>query len=828
MMDEDEEQDDPSWTIHHLFEGNSDPENVPNIPTLARLAKDYHTLWTNDSVTQPQLLQWVLGKFGMTLASLSWDAFHENLRQEWFRLLRLQIFSQQVHFADTVFVERLHDSARVLQGIAEFVAHTARVFNHVNTRDTERRKFLPEGLRTEAGYSLDVQNILMNDEMSNSSFQNVFLYLMSILQPLDLRRANGWLCERVVTKSGHSTMAFQPKMEVATFVAHHTAYHVNFRVWKWITQPMSNVVGVVEYMTKQPLPCCPDVQENHHLRSYEGDCVGRGAGVYDSRSDMFFEYATESHWEGIAAATQSIRRRVWQEPEYVCEAPKRSDVCIVHVDCAFPYDIYSETRALENEEINLPWCRWRLAEEWECRVVQDDVTDELDGDLLDSALAQLGAAPQMPPVVGTSWMFVRQDSIPPEWKCADLPSDLCEALRDGVDVFERGRVDHLRLDVKSYFALDPDDPSQGFYTPKLEPAWRARAHVSCPPVAALQHRSQKHCFAKRGDQYLKPHVGREWFDCDSEEIEQIYACQKFTEHDRFFLYAGKGRLFYHVGEMDSHEATLIYVGVGGCGKSTEMKVIQSFWPSHHRGILSSNIEPLFGMSQVITAEVIFCNEVSADLNVKQEEWQTSTSLEEGSYAVKNQKPMRCVCKGQHFWVGNSYPKKFNNKQGQVSRRLLGVYMKHQVKPRDGGISKRIFEKRGALQRKQNLAYHKFVHLTGDVDPLSVPETLPPAFAHFYRASRRETDPVEEFLSDGAYVKQAEGEAMTMAEFKELFTQYRIKNDMGRAPRWEEELWRNAFNDRGALVQRYETYRLNGEELANVDIIVGLCPVRRGD
>ena len=343
MMDEDEEQDDPSWTIHHLFEGNSDPENVPNIPTLARLAKDYHTLWTNDSVTQPQLLQWVLGKFGMTLASLSWDAFHENLRQEWFRLLRLQIFSQQVHFADTVFVERLHDSARVLQGIAEFVAHTARVFNHVNTRDTERRKFLPEGLRTEAGYSLDVQNILMNDEMSNSSFQNVFLYLMSILQPLDLRRANGWLCERVVTKSGHSTMAFQPKMEVATFVAHHTAYHVNFRVWKWITQPMSNVVGVVEYMTKQPLPCCPDVQENHHLRSYEGDCVGRGAGVYDSRSDMFFEYATESHWEGIAAATQSIRRRVWQEPEYVCEAPKRSDVCIVHVDCAFPYDIYSET-----------------------------------------------------------------------------------------------------------------------------------------------------------------------------------------------------------------------------------------------------------------------------------------------------------------------------------------------------------------------------------------------------------------------------------------------------------------------------------------------------
>ena len=65
-----------------------------------------------------------------------------------------------------------------------------------------------------------------------------------------------------------------------------------------------------------------------------------------------------------------------------------------------------------------------------------------------------------------------------------------------------------------------------------------------------------------------------------------------------------------------------------------LKVQQQFWPPHLRGILSSNMQPQFGMSAVCKARAVFCNEVSAELNIVQEEWQTSVSGEWGSYAVK--------------------------------------------------------------------------------------------------------------------------------------------------------------------------------------------------
>jgi len=46
------------------------------------------------------------------------------------------------------------------------------------------------------------------------------------------------------------------------------------------------------------------------------------------------------------------------------------------------------------------------------------------------------------------------------------------------------------------------------------------------------------------------------------------------------------------------------------------------------------MQPQFGMSAVCKARAVFCNEVSAELNIVQEEWQTSVSGEWGSYAVK--------------------------------------------------------------------------------------------------------------------------------------------------------------------------------------------------
>eukprot|EP00966_Prymnesium_polylepis_P281490 6504088-Prymnesium_polylepis.1 len=65
--------------------------------------------------------------------------------------------------------------------------------------------------------------------------------------------------------------------------------------------------------------------------------------------------------------------------------------------------------------------------------------------------------------------------------------------------------------------------------------------------------------------------------------------------------------------------------------------------------------------------------------------------------------------------------------------------------------------------------------------------------------------------------------MLMNDFKELYGQYRIKYDLGRALRWSEASYRTPFNERGLFVRREDSVRIDGTEHRNVDVIIGLGP-----
>ena len=82
-----------------------------------------------------------------------------------------------------------------------------------------------------------------------------------------------------------------------------------------------------------------------------------------------------------------------------------------------------------------------------------------------------------------------------------------------------------------------------------------------------------------------------------------------------------------------------------------------------------------------------------------------------------------MTQAQHFWVGNSRPG-FKNDQNQMGRRLAGVLMPFPVNPRDGNIPLVIDRKLGNLNRREILAYHQFIKLTGNTDPMSQPNRLP--------------------------------------------------------------------------------------------------------
>ena len=360
-------------------------------------------------------------------------------------------------------------------------------------------------------------------------------------------------------------------------------------------------------------------------------------------------------------------------------------------------------------------------------------------------------------------------------------------------------------------ATPPPRPPRADAPPAQPPPRHFRP---CWPAASI-------C-VREGERWFRPDTGRTWHDCDVEEVDHIYACQHFELHDRFLLYALKGRTLFFVGEFDRAEMTLIIVGEGGTGKSTILRAQQMFHPPHRQGILSPNMQPQFGMSEVAEKWVIYCNEVSSDLKVVQEEWQTSVSGEAGSYARKFKDSLVIKIKGQHFWVGNGFPEHWRNNQRQVSRRLAGVLMKHGIHPRDGRIFERICAKLGAYNRKQVLAYFEMVRIYGSTDPMSDPERLPPAFAQFYRHGLRASDPVEAFLGDSDAVTADVNGRMTLKEFRDLYEQFRLDNTMGKVLKWSVEHVRTSFNDRGVTVRREATFvDASGVEHRDVDVVYGL-------
>jgi len=870
---EDDEDDEDELTLDALVPGEADLHAMP--PTLARvdeLVAEYHARWVRPNIRCDAASAYVFETLGIDASThVSWDAFQERFRPEVYRLVRLNGMLAHFGVRSGETRNRLNEVSYALHALPRFVIQTANLMSVVAPLDRTRNEvLLPEHFRAVGGDREGQENILDYDAVKNTTFQSAFLYLREILQGHSYRRADGRLFSRIVTASGHQTLAFREEMTIEAFVRRFTAHQFNFEAFRWVTNPLRNLKDLITYLRECVLPEARDLDEDCRYRSYEGDAVGRGAGVYDCREDFFFPYALRPQWEELAErATQHIclirgvpvrrRRRAGDDDEgreeeeargaYRLEPPPDTAVCVVHLPGAFPYHTAQE---LEDVAAQPRGAVWREADAFEAAAAGAECRDAPE--LARLLAARLPPDATEPEVWGRAWIPV----LPPKaqralhdgtWTHLNPPGAPESALAHAVRAGGTNSVPWELLDgVHAKCYLTHRDGTA--LVPLPTPARRMRASVSkqevrahlqgaplgphaivtLPAVPAAEAEGPdgegEDAPAPAPARYFRVDAGRTWRDCAAEDVDRIYHCQEFTPHDMFMLYALKGRLFFDVADLDNYEMTLMLEGIGGCGKSTVMKVTQLYWPPHLRGILSSNMQPQFGMAAVARdgrSKAIFCNEVSESLQVVQEEWQTSVSGEWGSYAVKNQQePLTFKWKAQHFWVGNQFPKKFNNMAGQVSRRLAGVRMSHPVQPRDGTIFDRIrSHKLGALQRKMTLAYHEFRRLHGTTDPMSAPDRLPPAFAEYYRRGIRETNPFEEFASNEDYIAVDPQGVMLLDDLRDLYNTYLQDHGRRSNVRWSEDLYMSTLASREARVVRPNEIVIDGVTHARRKVVLGL-------
>lgn len=921
--DTNDDVDDTDWTLDHMEPGGHDETNPPNRATTCRLVQDLHRAWirprvNNEPLCARNLMRFLGERFSVDLNQMDWDHFYENLFREHCRILKLH------KYLDDYKVEKEAVERMLLYEVARFVYNAHGLFKETtrflknSDPQTNRNLMLPPELRNPDIFDSESENTLERDSKKLTPYQSALLTVIDHLHGRNYRRAGASFFKKTKTQSLLDTNAFEEAVTIENFV--YTLVHpsVDYKLFVQSENSQTGVHTIVKYLKERVLPEAPDLEECHHLRSYEGDSVGRGAGIYDSFFDVFFPYATRASWSSIAELANQLRgHRMRKGKPYKCVPPENSQVCVVHLDCVFPYDIVGELQCLKRDGATT---LWRNAEEFECRrssdavasratpliwehvSVDDDAApiegveirvaalsealvarreagrsgecirfeeDEWD-DLYDGVrlpeggyvhaggavfrpvslslfLAQSLPLPHTaeevePEVIGLTWQKVPIDLCFPPSSDQRWTSLQHEGL---VAFFQRNSMyGHILVDEEhapalegvtlwTYVEVMAVDGVPEYFVPLRTPATRKRVRVGPDELASFGVQTRRLtdrsyvCDEREGTKrFFRLYKGRTWLECRIDPIDHIYICQQFDVHDRFMLYACKGRLFFEVGELDDYELTLFFEGVGGCGKSTIMNATKKFWPPHLRGELSPNMQPQFGMSAVAKAMIVFCNEVSSELNIPQEEWQIACSGEIGSFNVKFKDPLTKKWTSQMFWVGNSFPSKFRNLQKQVSRRLAGVLMQVPIRERDGGIFSRILVDLGALQRKEVLAYFDLLDVLGTTQPTSVPDKyLPPAFAEYYYRTVRATDPVEDFLCEGTFVSLDTESRILLDDFKELYNQYRLKYDMGKSFRWNQDVYRNAFNQRGITVRRMLEVEINNEVHTNVEVVQGVAALK---
>ena len=129
------------------------------------------------------------------------------------------------------------------------------------------------------------------------------------------------------------TKAYEHACTTREYVENMCSADNDPELWLLSNENAGTKHSVAENLKISKMSCLPDNRENHHLRSFGGDSRGRNAGIYNQECDAFFRYGFEDSWEEQARELQEERRKY--DPNYVCKAPQRNDVCIHHFNVPF-------------------------------------------------------------------------------------------------------------------------------------------------------------------------------------------------------------------------------------------------------------------------------------------------------------------------------------------------------------------------------------------------------------------------------------------------------------------------------------------------------------
>lgn len=241
----------------------------------------------------------------------------------------------------------------------------------------------------------------------------------------------------------------------------------------------------------------------------------------------------------------------------------------------------------------------------------------------------------------------------------------------------------------------------------------------------------------------------DWSAIETPLFDSIFKHQGYDQDTIDMVYVMVGRLLFPVGLYDKWQVVPFFKGVAGCGKSTVADVIQSLFPSQFVGIISSNMEGIFGLAGLVDRFINVCTEVTSKFPLPRGVFQSMVTGEHVNVAIKNKDALHVKWHAPLVLCGNeNLP--YDDQLGSVTRRVAIFQMLTQVPEDkvDTTLIEKLLATPAPLLVKFIRAYREVAkeHSEGDFWKLATKQ-----MKGWRKQSLQETDTLSAFLRSKAVV-----------------------------------------------------------------------------
>ena len=147
--------------------------------------------------------------------------------------------------------------------------------------------------------------------------------------------------------------------------------------------------------------------------------------------------------------------------------------------------------------------------------------------------------------------------------------------------------------------------------------------------------------------------------------------QNYREHELVMACAMLGRLLYKP-TVDGRDILLYLRGVGGSGKSSLLRLIQSFFDPELVAILANKTEEMFGLENYINRRIILATDLTKDANFDTGDILNIVSGDTLSIRRKNKNQVYTSIECHFVGAGNEFPMKWADVEGNFLRRMFNI------------------------------------------------------------------------------------------------------------------------------------------------------------